>query len=307
MKRTTLTLVAAAAAALFAGPALAASSASSTLGPLVVTIFDLDPNDGIEAGITFDDGSSYGYGSYVATTAGDYDYTAGWRAYDSDSAYGATNWAPVSVTSAVTGTSATATVSGDGTPGGTLISASGSTLGSTGTGLYDYGQFTATAYAPYAYYNAFTVSQNTLVLFTAGVQLDGAVTATWDPSIPDAYDWEYATANAYLYIYGAGASGNGSQQSNDSQSVGVSSQYVADPNAPWGYVYTGNSGSYSGQLAGSFVNISGGDLTGYIQAYSYASGYSYVNAIPEPETYALMLAGLGVVGLLARRRRVAQG
>jgi hypothetical protein len=25
--------------------------------------------------------------------------------------------------------------------------------------------------------------------------------------------------------------------------------------------------------------------------------------IPEPETYALMLAGLGVVGLLARRRR----
>jgi hypothetical protein len=30
-----------------------------------------------------------------------------------------------------------------------------------------------------------------------------------------------------------------------------------------------------------------------------------VTAVPEPETYALMLAGLGAVGFLSRRRRRA--
>ena len=31
---------------------------------------------------------------------------------------------------------------------------------------------------------------------------------------------------------------------------------------------------------------------------------SSVTAVPEPETYALMLAGLGIIGFVARRRRI---
>jgi hypothetical protein len=34
-----------------------------------------------------------------------------------------------------------------------------------------------------------------------------------------------------------------------------------------------------------------------------ASGLTYIQAVPEAETYAMMLAGLGLVGWTAMRRR----
>ena len=50
-------------------------------------------------------------------------------------------------------------------------------------------------------------------------------------------------------------------------------------------------------------NFSQGFFSGINGTTATVSSFAPVAAIPEPETYALMLAGLGVMGALARRRR----
>ncbi|MBK9444109.1 MAG: PEPxxWA-CTERM sorting domain-containing protein [Comamonadaceae bacterium] len=49
----------------------------------------------------------------------------------------------------------------------------------------------------------------------------------------------------------------------------------------------------------SFANPTGG-------AFLNSSTTSALSLVPEPETYAMLLAGLGLIGTIARRRRAAQ-
>jgi hypothetical protein len=80
------------------------------------------------------------------------------------------------------------------------------------------------------------------------------------------------------------------------------------------FVPTANSAFFANPNAASFYTTA---LTSFINAEGTvtptASGFMIDNGggslhfavpIPEPETYALMLAGLAVVGFIARRRRV---
>lgn len=66
----------------------------------------------------------------------------------------------------------------------------------------------------------------------------------------------------------------------------------------------GFSGSYGNNRIGLFATLS--NATGGPETFFVANAGGVTPPIPEPETYALMLAGLGVVGFVARRRRRAQ-
>lgn len=46
-------------------------------------------------------------------------------------------------------------------------------------------------------------------------------------------------------------------------------------------------------------------LSGYHGGDFYTPSMSFTAAVPEPETYAMLLAGLGLMGTLARRRKLA--
>lgn len=46
------------------------------------------------------------------------------------------------------------------------------------------------------------------------------------------------------------------------------------------------------------------DLGTIANHHSVSFGYEYIMAVPEPETYAMLLAGLGLIGFSVRRRRM---
>ncbi|RFP18475.1 MULTISPECIES: choice-of-anchor C family PEP-CTERM protein [unclassified Duganella] len=65
--------------------------------------------------------------------------------------------------------------------------------------------------------------------------------------------------------------------------------------------YTFNFTATSGSQALVFSSVGGDGWSGAV-----LDNVSVTAAVPEPETYAMMLAGLGLVGVIARRRKAAK-
>lgn len=282
-----LTAVALAAAA----SANATSFASASIGPIQVQLIDLNPLDGVTSTITFGSGiSTYNYGYTYSNNGADVSNSPSLSGSGSVNA----NTANASISQSFIGGTASSLQ-------GATVSTSGQASGSsTGAQSYYYGYITAPNYS------SFTLSANTAVVFSALGTASAQTTVGYDAVN---YRYEYASSNVSLGVNGTGPIGNtGNQSSSDSLSSSASHTYQSsyDPvTGAWtGYTYVGQQASNSSVLSVSFMNFSSGDKSGTIYAQAYVNGYSNIAAaVPEPETYAMLLAGLGVIGAVARRRR----
>lgn len=64
--------------------------------------------------------------------------------------------------------------------------------------------------------------------------------------------------------------------------------------------------SFKNVLAGFYtVKASGSVVGGAIPNLAFIGANYTVTPVPEPETYAMLLAGLGLMGVIARRRKAA--
>ena len=276
MNKQLAALAVAALAAFGPAPAAATSTSSATLSGFTFTLVDLDTSDSILPSISF---------LSAAGTSQAYSYAFNGVGVSANTGYGGGQWLPAASSASVFGTSASATVGiAGGDPTTLSLVASGSTAGFVPGGWYS--SFIASALAPDPIYLSFSLGANTEVTIGALYSLSTATTSS--PA------QENATAKAYLAVSGPGANGTGSQSDIASQQISVYSYWS-------GTQYAGDSASLAGALAVTFTNTTTGALDGMLHAESYVYGESLA-AVPEPGGWAMLLVGIGMLGLIARRR-----
>lgn len=152
----------------------------------------------------------------------------------------------------------------------------------------------------------YTTPSGSLVLFAspdsysfvvaAGTTVTAVLAAYTDGNTPYPISNIY-TANPTLRFYNtsSGLSGN----------VASASDTSSTSTLPLTLSYTfANAGTYRIAVgAGSTTGSSGDRLSG-ATGWNYTLEMSSATAVPEPESLAMMLAGLGAVGMLARRRKL---
>lgn len=284
MKTPAITAVwAGVALALACGAAVADSRGAGAVTSVTYTLIDLNPNDGIAPSITFASSVSDYAGptatGYVRASTPDEDI---YREY---TRYGA------SPSSAISGGTSTA-----------WSSTSSSAVGVAGVGVSSMkvkGEALSTADISGVYYSAvesplahFTLSANTAVVFTATGWLTGQTTLGGDP---DTGFVENGGAVLQLETRGPGQGGDTVY---DRQQADAVAWYTQGANG----AVSGESKSWQGVLTSGYSNTNAFAVEGQFGIALSVAGTS-VAGVPEPSTYAMLLAGLAGVGCIARRRQ----
>ena len=174
-----------------------------------------------------------------------------------------------------------------------------------------------------------TINQATLLLTETAVGVDFTLTPDWLATTGNRVDelqFAYMTGQAFSFVDGAGPDatfsiGNGAIDSGYNSTSLVRLQWPSANNSPNLFNSADVSSSWSLNGAGvdlfdftvlatatstkpspAFGVIS---LPGAAPSNWVATSATITGAVPEPETYALMLAGLGLVGWAARCRKKA--
>jgi hypothetical protein len=245
-------------------PSLAAASASASFTNISLTVVDLDLNDGITAGFIFVPGNSTFEGAFGAANTVPTNDSQFIFETGLDSPFIAR-----SASASVIG----AQVSGTTTSNSIVISGSASATGAEFSGFFHLQTSRGDLFG-------MQLAPHTRVIVNA----DYSASA----SVFDACAALCEQAIASVFIDASGDIGGGS--------VGTTVSAHAQPGG--GILTSGGPESGSFQLLIS----NPGDFAADAQLRFHVN-VSGVAAIPEPETYALMLLGLGSLGMVLRRRR----
>lgn len=117
-----------------------------------------------------------------------------------------------------------------------------------------------------------------------------------------------------LNIFGATGSGNSIPGTLTGATLSFGGQSLVFNSTPWGPTCTSGlcndrfsfAGTSLASIATNFITLSNfqGSMSNYFNASEISiSGTAAVSPVPEPETYAMLLAGLGLMAGMARRRK----
>jgi PEP-CTERM motif len=275
-----------------AGAALADVSASASLGNFHITLIDLRPNDGIAPSFTMlADPGRGGLSSAQATIFGP-------SGFGDTSRLGHSQFDPLDVMRRQQGALARASVTGNGLLAGFGLSSSGA---ATGMPTLERSFETLVSGGNSAFHEGptlYLLSAHTQLVLTADVSLQAQTTLGTYRS--DVIRTEMSGASASLQLNPVDANGGFQYPDGSGDFASIYIPGILSPSDPF---TRPDRQTLFDQLSATITNDGRHSMTATLSAITAAHGSAAVSVVPEPQTYAMFLGGLAMVGMVVRRRR----